>query len=622
MPRISQKLSEAQDTWEEKIQRAKKVRKNWKDLFRVDMLRDYIDGKQNPGYPAAEWITINKLYSHLKAQLPSLYAADPYFYVKLHRSFSPHPLDIALFEKKAKIRQSYINYIKNEINLKEKARLSILDGHFAYGVAKVHYKADMKENPDAGQPIKSEEDENTALLGDDGEQLIEPEEIPIDERYCVTRIHPDDFLWDEDAGPLPDDWHWVAQCIRMPLEEAKRDKRFNRAALKAVENKGETQDDETRAREDRKKGGDVKGRSEKDRKDKKEKKEDQVIVTWEIYEIAKKKWHCIVEGGDAPLFHDEPYPKGVEDHPFAILRFFFRDDSPYPHPPLSPGIDPQKEYNLARSRVLTHRKRFNRKYEVFMTGLSSEDEASKLESGEDGTFIRKQISEPVVTPIQDAPLDQMGYMEIGYLEKDMIDVLGGTFDETRGLAGAESATQASIMDKRLEMKEGDAMSMVVDFSTTIARKLDQLVQAHITRDEAVKVTGPQGEFWELVRVDDYQEIQGEFQYSVNAGATIPRMPHVERAQWMAFLTLLSQFPQLMLSANLMKRMAEMHHIEDEAMLEQLLAIAKQMMSGQLPMPGGAGSQAGVPGMTSAATVTGGQAGGVKSLQLPGAGNIK
>ena len=47
MPKTSKKLIEAQEEWEYKIQRAKLVRKNWKDLFRVDMAKDYIDGKQN-----------------------------------------------------------------------------------------------------------------------------------------------------------------------------------------------------------------------------------------------------------------------------------------------------------------------------------------------------------------------------------------------------------------------------------------------------------------------------------------------------------------------------------------------------------------------------------------------
>jgi len=123
--KISQKSQTFQEKWEWNIHQAKGVRKNWKELFRVDMAKDYMDGKQNPGYPEAEWITVNKIYSHLKAQLPSLYSADPYFYVKLRRSFKPNPLEIALWEKRGKIRQSYLNYLKDELKLKEKVRLCI-----------------------------------------------------------------------------------------------------------------------------------------------------------------------------------------------------------------------------------------------------------------------------------------------------------------------------------------------------------------------------------------------------------------------------------------------------------------------------------------------------------------
>jgi len=150
-----------------------------------------------------------------------------------------------------------------------------------------------------------------------------------------------------------------------------------------------------------------------------------------------------------------------------------------------------------------------------------------------------------ILPIKDAPLDQMRYQELGFLKAEMVELLGGSSDEARGIAGADSATQAGILDKRLEMKEGDAISMVVDFVTSIAKKLDQLVQEHIERDEAVHVHGPQGELWEIVKQSDYEEIDGEYEYSVNVGATLPRMPQMERASWQAFLALLSQFPQLL-----------------------------------------------------------------------------
>src|SRR5574343_587107 len=139
MAKASKQEKDVQKRWEERISRAKEVRKKWKDLFNVDMAREYFDGKQNPGFPDEEWITINKIYSHLKAQLPSLYNVDPYFYVKLAKSYSVNPLEIAIWEKKGKVRQNYLNYLKKELQLKQKVMLSIQDAHFAVGVAKAYY---------------------------------------------------------------------------------------------------------------------------------------------------------------------------------------------------------------------------------------------------------------------------------------------------------------------------------------------------------------------------------------------------------------------------------------------------------------------------------------------------
>jgi len=200
-------------TWEDKINRARKFREDeWNKPFRVAVAREYFAGRQNPGYPEAEWITVNKIYSHLMAQLPTLYSVDPYFYVKIKRSFSPHAQEIALFEQKAKIRQAYLNYLKGETKLKIKARLAIQDAFFAYGVLKVHYSSDQIENPDAGKPL------GQGLLDQLGGALLEPDTIPINERYLISRVHPDDFFWSEDAGPLEDKWH----CRRTNSDDERR----------------------------------------------------------------------------------------------------------------------------------------------------------------------------------------------------------------------------------------------------------------------------------------------------------------------------------------------------------------------------------------------------------------
>jgi len=612
MPRVAKKQFEIQQTWIEKIGRAKKVRTAWRDLFHVDLAREYLDGKQNPGYDHEDWITINNFYSYLKAQLPALYSTDPYFYVKLKRSYSPNPMQIALWEKRGNIRGAYLNYLKDELDLKSKARLAIQDSQTAYGVIKTHHSSDMIDNPDAGAVMVSEDDE-TVLMGDDGEALVEPDLIPINSRYNISRVHPDDFLWDEDAGTLEDDWGWVAQRIRQPLDELKKDKRFSKQALKFLEGKGESKGDEEKHREDRKKGGGIIGKSEQDKPKKKKPKEPEIIARWEIYKIKTKTWVVIAEEGDIPLMDEKPLPPGIEKHPFSILRFTLRDDSPYPIPPFSQGIDLCKAYNRARSDIQKHRKRFNRKYEVFENNFTdAETEISKLESGDDGTVLRKKGPEQSVMPIPEAHIDQTRYQELSYLKVEMNDLFGMDTGETQQIAKADSATQAGILDRRLEVKEGDAISVVVDWILKIARKLDQLVQTHISKDEAVRISGPQGEMWEMVRTTDYEDIDGEFEYSVNVGATLPRMPHIERSSWMAFLNLLAQFPHLLLSKRLFKKMAELHHLEDEVLLEEMHQIGQQIMQGQLPYPGGGGSQ---PGVSEDRPVSamGGMAGGQKSL---------
>ena len=620
MPRPSKDKQRQQQEWEDKISRAKKVRKTWKDLFRVQLALDYLDGKQRPPeYNASEWITINNVYSHLKALLPALYSADPYFYVKIRRSYVPSRELVQAYEQVGKRRGAMLNYLKDELELKTKARLGIQDAMFSYGILKSYHHSTMVDNPDAGKPILADNEEDP-LIDDDGKPIFEPDQIPINSRYGLSRVHPDDFLWDEDSGPLEENWTWVAQRIRIPFEDLESNPMFSKSALKKAKAKGATTDEEEKDREDRKKGSELSGggsghsyfATDDDRK------QSEIAIVWEIYNLKKDTWLVICEGGEEPLIPEEATPKGIEKHPFAILRFSLRDDSPYPIPPMSQGIDVSREYNIARSDLLKHRKRFNRKYEIYMPALVGEEEADKLESGEDGTMIKKQQPMQAVIPIADAPLDQMRWQELSVLKNDMIELFGGSSDEARGIAGADSATQAGILDKRLEMKEGDALSMVVDWIRVVARKLDQLVQAHLEADEYVRVTGPDGDYMTAIRSSDYQGIKGEFSYEVNVGATLPQLPQMERNSWMAFLQIIGQVPPLGTSRRLLKRMAELHHIEDETMIDELMAAMQKWMQMQAGGTGGGGAGS-APGVAEERPMSAvmGAAGGADSLSNQG-----
>ena len=572
---------EEQKKWIEKIEFAKKCQEQWKKDFKVDLGREYYYGKQlPPGENSNEFIAINKIYAHIQTQLPSLYSIDPYFYVKLKKSYKPENLEA--YENNGRLRQAGLNYYKEELKLKEKARLGILNAEFAYGIIKTRYCFDEKEHEKAGKPIVGEE--SGKILKDGENPLVYPDTVPINQRFEIICVQSDDFVWGDDSGPLDDKWPFIAERVRMTREQAEADKSLNQTIVKAAKGfkgKDEQKDEKPnfwqRAYEFA--GGEKKEGSD-------------ILVFWEIYDIQHKKWLKVLEGATEPVMKPAKLPKGVECHPYSILRFALTHDSPYPIPPVSQALDPQKEYNLARSRILKHRKRFNRKYEVVASGLHDTDsDLGKLETGEDGTYILVN-SQGTVHPIQDAPLDGQSYQELALLNQDMVEFFG-TPNNARGVSDTDSATEASIQDKYLGIREGDKLSMVTDWLIDIGRKLDMLLQAHFDKDMAIKVIGPRGAEWFTLQKDSYQEIQGEYEYSVNVGATKPRIPEMERSSWIAFMQTIIQMPHILTAPSFMKRMAEMHGIEDEAALEELRELGLKMMSGQLPMPGGGGSQPGV-----------------------------
>jgi len=137
---------------------------------------------------------------------------------------------IVEMERKGKVRQSMLNYLKGEQKLKIKARLAIQDAHFSYGVLKVRHASDFEEHPNAGEKMLDDDGEEIKDP-ETGEPMVYPDELPINKRYETMRIHPEDFLFDEDAGPLDDSWSFVAQRIKMTKEDALADKRFKKKVL-------------------------------------------------------------------------------------------------------------------------------------------------------------------------------------------------------------------------------------------------------------------------------------------------------------------------------------------------------------------------------------------------------
>jgi hypothetical protein len=592
------------ENWLTQIDNAKKVRKNWRQKFKVDLCYEYFEGNQRPpGVQEADWITINMIYSVLVSELPTLYSTDPYFYVNLKKSFSPNPMDIALFEAKAEMRQAMLNYLKTTLKLKMKARLCIFDAFFQYGVAKVHLYADLIQNPESGKPITDED--GNPIFGDGDKPVMHPEEIPANKEYKVSRIHPDDFLVDADAGPLDEDVNWKAHRIKRPLATVKEDKKYRQEARDSVQAVEMKTDDAEKMREDRKKGGTIYANELQ--------AEPDIAILWEIYDIKNRQWLTVAEGCKEYLIEPAHIPPGIKTDPFVDLRFMLRDDSWYPFPPISPLTDPQREYCDARSKVMAHRKRFNRKYEFYGNAFDNPDEAlARLQNGEDGTVIIKNQPMQAVFAIQDAPVDQQVHTELAYLRHDFEDLAIGA-NQRGSSQGVDSATEAGILERRTEIREGDKVGLTGDFMVSIAKKLDHLIEAHITEDQAVKVDGPGGEVWSLIKADAYTEINGEYDYSIDVGSTTPQLPEIERAQFNAILNLLISAPQLMSRPLLLKEIFKMYSMNSPLIVNELVQLAHDMLSGKIPMTGQQGSAPGAP-QQNPASIMGGQAAGINNFR--------
>jgi hypothetical protein len=588
--------------WLEKIDRAKKVRAEWLKNFRVSLAYEYYEGRQRPSWiPENDWITINLIYSNMEAILPSYYTVDPYFYVKLKSSYRAEAAAIAAMELKANVRQAMLNYLKGELRLKPKCRLSIKDAFFQYGVAKIHYYADLIENQKAGEVVLGED--GRPQLDQDGQPITEVDLLPANEAYKVSRIHPSDFLVDEDAGPDNDDVSWKAQRIKMTLADAKEDLRFSavvRKNLKATEIKDEAEKD----REARKKGT-VSVSTEK--------KDPDIIVLWEVYDLREEQWLIVAEGNREFLLAPEEIPEEIDGDPFVDLRYTLRDDSWYPIPPITQWLDSQLEYCDRRSKIQKHNKRFNRKYEMYSGAFDDvEASAAKLENGDDGTVLIKSQPMQSVFPIPDGPLDMQVHTELAYLKGDFGELAIGA-NQRGATQGVDSATEAGILEMRAVIREGDRVALVQDFVVDIGRKLDQCIQAHITRNQAVRVSGPQGESWEMIRKVDYETIEGEYEYSVNVGATTPQLPEIERAQLMSFVGTWVQAPQLFAECpTFTKHILESHHIFNEAIIEEIKILGQKIASGQVAPPGAQGSAPNTTGTMAAQT--GGKAMGMANMR--------
>lgn len=505
-----------------------KVSKKWRKEKYDDTWKRLVDlyrGKQLSGLSKDDRIVINIVFSTVNVIVPSIAVNDPKITVNAR---TPEQ------DANAGVAEAAVNYWWRHYDWKHEIKRTVKDSiTIGHGWVKVGWKYSEKATPVPQEQQQAQYAELQAQA--DAAAYANPAiaaELPSDEDIyamldthewqpdvdCpfVERVSPFDIFIDPEATD-PADLKWIAQRIVMPIEAVKADKRYDQAARNELK-----ADMATNAR----------WRDENTTKSQSDTTNDDIkrVTIWEYWDI-QHEFYCVYsEGAKRFLLKptDFPYPFG---HPFFFLPNYEVTDQFYPIGDVE-QIEPiQYELNGVRSDMMNHRKRYQRAY-VYLRDKFQHDAISILTSSEDGRMVPVEGDEDLnrlIMPIPQQSLDPQMYNYSEVIESDL-ELVSGVTEFQRGSAPEtrRTATEAQMLNNATNARVSDKLAQVETFMADVAEAIIQLAQMYMHQDEAAKIVGQNGEVtWQTFAPD---EIQGEFDFTVEAGSTQPKDENFKRQQ--------------------------------------------------------------------------------------------
>lgn len=525
--------------WDDRIKRGQALRK--KKMKKVKKAVKYYKGLQHEAQfeSSGNKPVTNLIFAYIKTQLPSLYFQNPKWYVR------PKPGNRDKVDY-SEIAQNYLNYYTNEnmrITLKKQMRLAILDAFFTFGAIKTGYVADIELTPRQGEDhvigysdgkeiydstVKAN-NQSTFDISEDGElkdYVGEEESSVTNEKFVARRISPASLIFDVECENYFEDGRFIIHEISKPLADIKNDPKY--------ENTSDLKESYTIKPS--------KGLSDADlqKEEYASVAEDLKRVTiYEIYDMEHKKLKVVAEGHKRFLRND-PMPAGIDGSPISFLQFNDIPDELYPLSDIEVLMSPQDEYNKGREIIMTHAKRFNRKY-GYIDGMIDETEMRVVENGSDGSFFKvKDLPlAKVMEPLTDAPLDISVYQNFDQARMGFDKVAGSTEADRGVVERRKSATEAGLMGQSAGVRKEDRRSLVEDFASQVGEKILQSMQANLSIEDAMQIDRNGVKEWMTV---SRENIKGQYSVGVIVDSATPKLPQYERQDFLLFMQVVAQFP--------------------------------------------------------------------------------
>jgi hypothetical protein len=225
------------------------------------------------------------------------------------------------------------------------------------------------------------------------------------------------------------------------------------------------------------------------------------------------------------------------------------------------------------------------------------DEFDKIVMGPDGAC--GEVEGDPNTVAAALPLAPLGaeVTQALVLSKDNFNIVSGTRSEARGVADRTTATQASIMDARSQIRESRPKIIVANWLNKIARQI-MLNQQQITLPFWVELNETKEEnlFGNVQETQKlYEEITGlelegqDFTVKIDVTSMSPIDNEDAKNRFLEFMAVINNYPQIALSPILIRETAErigfktnervLRELQDMALLAQ--TAQQEQMQGAL-----------------------------------------
>ena len=474
-------------------------------------------------------IAVNICFATINVIAPSVSVNYPKLLV-----YARHSED----DPKAQILETVINYwwrhfkIQREVILAVRDYLIIGHGWLKVGWRYVEEQKEIEQheltetsNDEGSSSQVVPEDPSVPTADDpDSETSGYPEFQVVEDRPFVERVSIFDMYVDPEAKTL-DSAKWIAQKIVKPLQEVRQDKRYRQKGRTNLKPDGQVNPDwldtDTEPNDDIRR-----------------------VTLWEFYDLTLGTMCVFSQTGDEMLLDPIPQPYAF-GHPFVMLRNYEVPDDFYPMGDIE-ALEPlQMELDKTRSQMMNHRKRFNRKW-LFDPEAFDASGLSALKTDRDNTLVptlptNKPLNELMV-PVPQVAVEPQLYQYAQETVGDM-DRVSGVAEFQAGQAGnvRKTATEASMIQDAANARSADKIQQVEVFVAEVATRVVQLAQQYLTQDQEARVVGKNG--YPIWIPYGREDIQGEYDFEVEAGTTQPHNEAWRKQQALQLLQALTPWAQ-------------------------------------------------------------------------------